>query len=133
MLSPAVVANAAANFSVVRLGQLWSLICSRRLYCRNPSPPTQGFPARFLGIESLNVAGMIKAGLQSKALADAGMSGLLNQIRYKAQWSGQLHYKFRLRSSGAIRNPESTIESDFGRPRILSDTGFPLSRERQEQ
>ena len=41
-----------------------------------------------LGIESLNVAGMIKAGLQSKALADAGMSGLLNQIRYKAQRHG---------------------------------------------
>ena len=28
-----------------------------------------------LGIESLNVAGMIKAGLQSRALSDAGMSG----------------------------------------------------------
>ena len=41
-----------------------------------------------LGIESLNVAGMIKAGLQSKALADAGMSALLNQIRYKAQRHG---------------------------------------------
>ena len=41
-----------------------------------------------LGIETLNVAGMIKAGLQSRALADAGMSGLLNQIRYKAQWYG---------------------------------------------
>ena len=39
-----------------------------------------------LGIESLNVAGMIRAGLQSKALADAGMSGLLDQIRYKADW-----------------------------------------------
>ena len=43
---------------------------------------------RTLGIESLNVAGMIKAGLQSKALADAGMSTLLNQIRCKAQWHG---------------------------------------------
>ena len=41
-----------------------------------------------LGIESLNVAGMIGAGLQSKALSDAGMSGLLNQIRYKADWYG---------------------------------------------
>ena len=41
-----------------------------------------------LGIETLNVSGMIKAGLQSKALADAGMSGLLNQIRYKADWYG---------------------------------------------
>ena len=31
---------------------------------------------------------MIKAGLQSKALSDAGMSGLLEQIRYKAKWYG---------------------------------------------
>ena len=41
-----------------------------------------------LGIESLNVAGIIKAGLQSKALSDAGMSSLLSQIRYKADWYG---------------------------------------------
>ena len=41
-----------------------------------------------LGIETLNVAGMIRSGLQSKALSDAGMSGLLDQIRYKAQWYG---------------------------------------------
>ena len=39
-----------------------------------------------LGIESLNVAGMIRAGLQPKAVADAGMSRLLAQIRYKATW-----------------------------------------------
>ena len=37
-----------------------------------------------LGIETLNVAGMIRAGLQAMALADAGMSSLLNQIRYKS-------------------------------------------------
>ena len=41
-----------------------------------------------LGIETLNVASMITAGLQPKALSDAGMSGLLRQIRYKAQWYG---------------------------------------------
>ena len=41
-----------------------------------------------LGIETLNVSGMIKAGLQSKALSDAGMSSLLDQIRYKASWYG---------------------------------------------
>ena len=41
-----------------------------------------------LGIETLNVSGMVRAGLQSKALADAGMSGLLHQVRYKAQWYG---------------------------------------------
>ena len=41
-----------------------------------------------LGIETLNVAGMIKAGLHSRALADAAMSNLLEQIRYKVQWYG---------------------------------------------
>ena len=41
-----------------------------------------------LGIETLNVAGMIRSGPQSKALADAGMSNLLRQVRYKAQWYG---------------------------------------------
>ena len=41
-----------------------------------------------LGIETLNIAGMVKAGLQAKALADAGMSSLLNQIRYKSGWYG---------------------------------------------
>ena len=41
-----------------------------------------------LGIETLNVAGMIRAGLQPKALSDAAVSDLLRQIRYKAQWYG---------------------------------------------
>ena len=41
-----------------------------------------------MGIETLNVAGMISAGLQSRALSDAGISGLLDQIQYKAQWYG---------------------------------------------
>ena len=41
-----------------------------------------------LGIETLNVSGMIRAGLQPKALADAGMSSLLHQIRYKGGWYG---------------------------------------------
>ena len=41
-----------------------------------------------LGIETLNVGGMIRAGLQPKALSDAGISNLLRLIRYKAQWYG---------------------------------------------
>lgn len=41
-----------------------------------------------LGIESLNVAGMLRSGLQAKALSDAGMSSLLGQVRYKANWYG---------------------------------------------
>ena len=41
-----------------------------------------------LAIETLNVAGMIRAGLQPKALSDAAMSNLLRQIRYKAERYG---------------------------------------------
>ena len=41
-----------------------------------------------LGIETLNVAGMVKASLQSKALTDAGIGGLLHKIRYKAMRYG---------------------------------------------
>ena len=45
----AVVANAAANFSAVRLGQLWSLIFVRLGFTAATPLPNQGFPARFLG------------------------------------------------------------------------------------
>ena len=41
-----------------------------------------------LGIETLNIRGMIAAGLQPKALSDAAMGGLLSKIRYKADWYG---------------------------------------------
>ena len=45
----AVVANAAANFSAVRLGQLWSLILFVSALLPQTPLPNQGFPARFLG------------------------------------------------------------------------------------
>ena len=41
-----------------------------------------------LGIETLNVRGMIAAGLQPRALTDAAIGGLLHKIRYKAEWYG---------------------------------------------
>jgi len=37
-------------------------------------------------VESLNVKGMMKAKLQSKAIADAGMGEFLRQLKYKAAW-----------------------------------------------
>ena len=43
-----VVANAAANFSAVRLGQLWSLILLTSAFTAAIPLPNQGFPARFL-------------------------------------------------------------------------------------
>ena len=41
-----------------------------------------------LAIESLNVAGMDKLPRQAKAIRDAAIAGLLQKIRYKADWYG---------------------------------------------
>lgn len=41
-----------------------------------------------IGIESLNVAGMLGNHCLAKAVADASMSEFLRQIRYKAEWAG---------------------------------------------
>ena len=52
----AVVANAAANFSAVRLGQLWSLILLTSALPPKSLYPTRAFPARFLVRASRQVA-----------------------------------------------------------------------------
>lgn len=41
-----------------------------------------------VGIETLNVKGMMQNGRLALALSDAAMSELLRQVTYKAQWSG---------------------------------------------
>ena len=76
-----------------------------------------------IGIESLNVAGMIRAGLQSKALSDAGMSGLLSQVRYKADWYGteiveadQWYPSSRTCSVCGVVNPELGREPKWSCP-----------------
>lgn len=40
-------------------------------------------------VETLNVRGMLKAKLQSKAVSDASMGMFLGQLRYKATWHGR--------------------------------------------
>ena len=60
-----------------------------------------------LGIETLNISGMIKAGLQSRALSDAGMSGLLEQIRYKGEW-----YRTVVKMVDFSYKPSSAIPED---------------------
>ena len=51
-----------------------------------PSPRQEGFSV--LAIESLNVAGMDKLPHQAKAVRDAAIGGLLQKVRYKADWYG---------------------------------------------
>ena len=52
----------------------------------NPRGYARALPTLDMG--TLNVAGMIRAGLQTKALEDHRVSGLLRQVRYKVQWYG---------------------------------------------
>ena len=58
-----------------------SKACSRR----RPSARGATFA---LGIETLNVAGMIRAGLQSRALADASLAGFIAKLEYRCGWLG---------------------------------------------
>lgn len=44
--------------------------------------------ASVIGIETLNVKGMMQNGRLSKALSDASLSEFLRQIEYKARWRG---------------------------------------------
>lgn len=44
--------------------------------------------ASVLGIETLNVAGMLKNRCLAKALSDAALGEILRQLKYKMQWSG---------------------------------------------
>jgi len=44
--------------------------------------------AALIGIEDLNVAGMLKNWRLSGALADASLAELHRQLRYKAEWHG---------------------------------------------
>lgn len=76
-----------------------------------------------LGIETSKVAGMIGAGLQSKALSDAGMSSLLNQVRCKADWYGteiietdRWYPGSRTCSACGVVNPELDREAKWSCP-----------------
>ena len=44
-------------------------------------------------VESLNVSGMMKNGRLSRAIADAGMAGLLAKLEYKCAWYGAEYIK----------------------------------------
>ena len=86
-----------------------------------------------LGIETLNVAGMIRAGLQPKALADAGMARLLNQIRYKAQWySTQIVAASRRYPSSKTCSACGEVNKDLGRKPIWKCPSCGVTHDRNE-
>ena len=66
---------------------------------------------------------MSRAGLQSKALSDAGVSSLLDQIRYKAGWyateiveADQWYPSSRTRSACGVVNPALGREPKWSCP-----------------
>ena len=85
-----------------------------------------------LGIETLNVAGMTKAGRPARALADAEMSGLLDQVRYKAQWYGtrivEADQWFPSRTCSAC----GVVNTQLGREARWSCPGCGISHDRNE-
>ena len=86
-----------------------------------------------LGIETLNVAGMIRAGLQPKALADAGMAGLLNQIRYKSQWYGtQVVAASRRYPSSKTCSACGEVNKDLRRKPIWTCPSCAVTHDRNE-
>ena len=86
-----------------------------------------------LGIESLNVAGMIRAGLQPKALADAGMSSLLAQIRYKATWySTQIVAASRRYPSSKTCSACGEVNQDLGRKPIWTCPSCGVTHDRNQ-
>ena len=86
-----------------------------------------------LGVETLNVAGMIRAGLQSKALSDAGMSRLLAQIRYKAQWySTQIVEASRRYPSSKTCSACGEVNKDLRREPIWTCPSCGVTHDRNE-
>ena len=86
-----------------------------------------------LGIESLNVAGMIRARLQPKALADAGMSRLLAQIRYKATWySTQIVEASRRYPRSKTCSACDEVNQDLGRKPIWTCPSCGVTHDRNE-
>ena len=86
-----------------------------------------------LGIETLNVAGMLKAGLQSRALSDAGMSALLSQVRYKAAWYGtEIVEADQWHPSSKTCSACGAVNSELGREPVWSCPGCGVIHDRNE-
>ena len=76
---------------------------------------------------------MIRAGLQPKALADAGMARLLNQIRYKAQWySTQIVAASRRYPSSKTCSACGEVNKDLGRKPIWTCPSCSVTHDRNE-
>ena len=76
---------------------------------------------------------MIRAGLQPKALADAGMSRLLNQIRYKATWySTQIVEASRRYPSSKTCSACGEVNQDLRREPIWTCPSCGVAHDRNE-
>jgi putative transposase len=71
--------------------------------------------AALIGLEDLNVAGMLRNRRLSQALSDAGLSEMHRQLRYKAEWyGGQVVTIGRFFPSSRIHNSCGGYKVDLG-------------------
>ena len=79
------------------------------------------------------MAGMIRAGLQPKALSDAAMSSLLSQIRYKADWYGaRIVEAGRWYPSSKTCSACGVVNIELGREPKWSCPGCGVNHDRNE-
>ena len=86
-----------------------------------------------LGLETLNVSGMDKLRHQAKAIRDAAIGGLLQKVRYKAEWYGtEIVLADRWYPSSKTCFVCGVVNADLGRERHWVCTECGAHHERNE-
>ena len=86
-----------------------------------------------LGLETLNVSGMDKLRHQAKAIRDAAIGGLLQKVRYKAEWYGtQIVLADRWYASSKTCFGCGVVNGELGRERHWVCTECGAQHERNE-
>ena len=86
-----------------------------------------------LGIESLNVAGMDKLPHQARSIRDAAIGGLLQKIRYKAEWYGTVIVEAdRFFPSSKLCHSCGQHNGELGREPYWTCSGCGIHHDRNE-
>ena len=119
--------------AVMQLAKLHYRISNIRKDSAHKASCTITKSAGLIGIEDLNVSGMLKNHKLSKAISDAGLSEFLRQIEYKALWNGSKVVKAdrfypsskTCSACGAIKDTLKLSERVYN----CSDCGLSLDRD----
>jgi putative transposase len=100
--------------AVVKLARAHYRVASLRADTQHKATSRIARKASLIGIEDLNVIGMLKRRRLSQALADASLSEFHRQLRYKAEWyGGQVVRIGRYFPSSRIHNGCGSYKADL--------------------